>query len=881
MTRPAALRARVLARVTGLSGVLTVVAALLALLALVAPVVVHLGPVGAGTHLPWWALALMFGVVELCVLHVQVRREAHTVSLHEIPLVLGLFFASPAAVLLARLVGPVPVLLFHRRQSALKVVFNLALFLADAAVAIAVFRLFTLTSVTADAVAWLATFAAVIASGTVAATATTCVIAAHERSWAWRELWVQPLVDAPRSVAVATLALVAVYALSLDTAAAVPLLAAAGVVLVAYRAYANLSDRHLSLERLYRFSQAVSTQPEMESVLRSVLREAKELLRAETAHVLFLPPAEGPAAHVALTAADRLVRRETDELLQPGRVDAEVVRTATAQLVPRGTKDPAQRRLLDELQAREAVVVPLRGDAGVVGTVTVADRLGEVRTFDAADVRLLETVANHASIALQNGRLIDKLRYDALHDALTGLPNRVHLGRALNEALEAFQRGEAARVAVMIMDLDGFKEVNDTLGHHQGDALLREVAARLRVVAGDDAVVARLGGDEFAVLLPDVPDADAASARARRVVQALEQPIDLDGLEVGVGGSLGVALAPEHGQEGAVLLKRADVAMYAAKAGSEGVRLYQADLDTSNPQRLALVSDLRTAIELEQLELHVQPKARLDTGVVDGVEALLRWQHPVHGPVPPDEFIPVAERSGLIVPLTDLVLRTALQACATWRAAGHEVAVAVNLSARSLTDPALADDVAALLRRHDVPARLLTLEITEGSVMTDPAGTIALLLRLHGMGVRLSVDDFGTGYSSLSYLKRLPVHEVKIDKSFVTHVVEDADDATIVRSIIDMAGHLALDVVAEGVEDRAAWDRLGELGCTYAQGWYLSRPMPITDLLPWLTARAPGADALPPAVPRPRAEGAPAGDRPGAPAPQPRVRAPRSGPPGR
>ncbi len=283
-----------------------------------------------------------------------------------------------------------------------------------------------------------------------------------------------------------------------------------------------------------------------------------------------------------------------------------------------------------------------------------------------------------------------------------------------------------------------------------------------------------------------------------------------------------------------MLLKRADLAMYAAKGSSAGVRLYEPEMDISSPQRLALVGELRQAIELEQLEVHVQPKARLATGEVTSVEALVRWRHPVHGLVPPDEFVPVAERTGLIGPLTHLVLKTSLQACAQWRAAGRQVGVAVNLSARSLTDLDLVDDVASLLRRYAVPPELLTLEITESSVMTDPARTMGLLLRLHDMGVRLSVDDFGTGYSSLSYLKRLPVDEVKIDKSFVTHMVTDADDLTIVRSIIDLAGNLALEVVAEGVEDGPAWDRLRELGCAYAQGWHLGRPMPVADLLGWL-----------------------------------------------
>ena len=309
--------------------------------------------------------------------------------------------------------------------------------------------------------------------------------------------------------------------------------------------------------------------------------------------------------------------------------------------------------------------------------------------------------------------------------------------------------------------------------------------------------------------------------------------------------------APEHGVDAGVLLKRADVAMYAAKGSSAGVRLYEPELDTVSPQRLALAGELRTAIEQRQLRVFVQPQARLSDGQVVGVEALARWTHPVHGELPPDEFIPVAERSGLIGLLTHAVLQQSIQAVAALRHdTGREISVAVNLSARSLVDLDLdlVETVGALLRRHGLPARLLTLEITEGSVMTDPPRTIAVLVALREMGVRLSVDDFGTGYSSLSYLKRLPVHEVKIDKSFVTDMVDDADDEMIVRSIIDLAANLSLEVVAEGVEGPAAWRRLAELGCRYAQGWHLARPMPVDALPAWLAehdARRAGVAHVP------------------------------------
>jgi diguanylate cyclase (GGDEF)-like protein len=388
----------------------------------------------------------------------------------------------------------------------------------------------------------------------------------------------------------------------------------------------------------------------------------------------------------------------------------------------------------------------------------------------------------------------------------------------------------------MILDLDRFKDVNDTLGHHHGDALLVEVATRLRTAVGAAGQVTRLGGDEFAVLVTGTADEDRIVRIGRRVLRALEQPVTLDGIEVGVGGSLGVAVAPRHATDPAALLKCADVAMYDAKQTTRGLRVYEPQLDNADPWRLTLVSELRSALAADEIQVHLQPQARTATGETVCVEALVRWTHAEHGPIPPDEFIPIAERSGLIGPLTTRVLDVSLAAVAGWRAQGVDLGVSVNLSTRSLHDADIVDEVARLLRRHQVPAELLTLEITEGSFMADPVRAIALLHQLRGLGVRLSVDDFGTGYSSLSYLTRLPVHEVKIDRSFVIGLRDRTDESAIVRAIVDLGRHLGLQVVAEGVEDRETWDLLGQMGCDLVQGWHLARPMPLAELLPWLRA---------------------------------------------
>jgi diguanylate cyclase (GGDEF)-like protein len=606
-------------------------------------------------------------------------------------------------------------------------------------------------------------------------------------------------------------------------------------LLRAYRVFASLADRHRNVEGLYRFSQALGDASDVDLVLHTVLAQVSRLLRAEQVEIAVVG-ASGGVSRLGLGEDGELVRWE-----DPRRPNHQFLRGVMdgglAHLVRRDTADGVERRWLTGNGYREAIVVPLASRGLVARVLVVADRMGDTRPFDPGDVRVLETAANHAGVTLQNRELIERLRHEVLHDDLTGLPNRVFLQRRLRAVLGQLRTGRPRGAAVMILDLDEFKEVNDVLGHHQGDVLLAEVAHRLRAAVSDVGVVARLGGDEFSVLLPDADEKQALRV-ARRMLQALERPVLLDGLEVTVTGAVGVALTPDHGDDASVLLKRADVAMYGAKSSTRRLCLYRPELDTNDPRRLTLASEFRAALQAGAIEVHVQPQARLESGAVVAVEALVRWHHPEFGWVPPDRFVPVAERSGLIGALTTHVLDGSLAAWTQWRAVGHDLGVAVNLSTRSLQDTDLVDDVARLLQRHGVPAGRLTLEVTESSVMADPARAIVILHQLRDLGVRLSVDDFGTGYSSLSYLKRLPVHEVKIDRSFVTELRAGHQDVAIVRAIVDLGRHLGLEVVAEGVEDRACWDLLTSMGCHLAQGWYVARPMPTGDLGAWLTTRS-------------------------------------------
>src|SRR4051812_18972023 len=821
------------------SGWVLAMSAALAGLALVPGWPLLLAPaLNSAVQLPWWLLAAGFAATEACVLHIQIKREAQTVSISELPLVLGLFFASPLDLLVGRLVGSAAILLFYRRSSPLKTAWNLASVSLQTAVAVALFHHISAGHGVTHPLTWIAAYAGPMAANWVSSVALALVVAVYEGGLSPLALARAVVTGEQYAPVVITFGLIAVGSLTFSPWYAVPLLVVGAGLLAAYRAYASLSDRHLSLERLYRFTQAVSSSPEVDQVLGSVLGEAKEMLRAERAEIVFVAASGGELARVRLGASGRLSRSEEARTADDDWLLEQVVGDGEPLLLPRGTKDAAHRAWLEAVGAREAVAVPLRGGTGILGALIVTDRLGDVRTYDRGDVLLAETVANHASVALQNGELVDRLRHEALHDALTGLPNRAFLQRRLSTALAEVADGVSAGATVMILDLDGFKEVNDTLGHAQGDQLLIEVGKRLTSSVGGTGLVARLGGDEFAVLVGGTADEDHVVRIAQRALRALEHPVVLDGMEVEVGGSLGIALAPLHATDPAGLLKQADLAMYDAKASGRGLRVYEADLDSSDPRRLTLVAELRSALSTGGIAVHVQPQARAATGETVSVEALVRWEHPERGWISPIEFIPIAERSGLIGPLTTHVLDQSLAAVAGWQRQGLDLSIAVNLSTRSLHDSDLVDTVQRLLRRHGVPASLLTLEVTEGSVMADPARAIGLLHRLRDLGCRLSVDDFGTGYSSLSYLKRLPVHEVKIDQSFVTGLRETGEDLAIVRAIVDLGGHLGLEVVAEGVEDQRTWDLIASTGCDLIQGYHLSRAMPADDLPAWL--RGPG-----------------------------------------
>jgi len=428
-------------------------------------------------------------------------------------------------------------------------------------------------------------------------------------------------------------------------------------------------------------------------------------------------------------------------------------------------------------------------------------------------------------------------QYLAHHDILTSLPNRALLSDRLDRAvIEARRHG--TDVGVLLLDLDRFKEINDTLGHDTGDALLCQVGERIAGELREMDTVARLGGDEFVILLPEVDDAPGASVVAQRVLDALHLPFDVRGIELAVEASIGIACYPEHGDDPGALLQHADVAMYAAKEARGTYAIYDSQSDTSSLTGTTLLTDLRRALDRDELVLHYQPKTELCDGSVRSVEALIRWQHPTRGLLGPVEFIPVAEQTGLVSGLTTYVIAAALKQVRAWADEGRDLSVSVNLSARNLMDATLPGRVAELLAQSGVPGSRLEVEVTETSAMADPIRAIAVLTALAELGVEVAVDDYGTGYSSLSYLRSLPITTLKIDRSFVTRMIQDEGNAVIVRSTIELARNLGLRVVAEGVEDAATCEVLASLGCHVAQGYHLGRPVPADVLVDSLDRRS-------------------------------------------
>ena len=612
----------------------------------------------------------------------------------------------------------------------------------------------------------------------------------------------------------------------------------------------ELSHREYEIELLKETAQAVGNQLDLDRVLQLIADRARRLIQAET---LLIPVLDEGAQNYTYRAG---AGRHADEIVGQSLP----LEFGVCGWVWRHNR-PWWRGMLDELDAternrweREAgtlILVPLRGKAQFLGGLTGIDKVGG-GDFTRRDLNLLSLFASQVSIAVENAiayaelakakakaeayqhelsqlnrtltHINSELEYLTLHDQLTGLPNRSLVQDRLQQALFAAERDHHS-IAVMVIDLDSFKEVNDTLGHAAGDQLLQQVATRLTADLRHTDTVGRMGGDEFALVLPHI-DAANATQVARTLLTALEADFEIEGTRFSVSASIGVALFPEHGRDVAALLKGADIAMYSAKQMHFGYALFEAATTLPPTGRLSLSGDLRQALAGQEFELYYQPKVDLERGQIYGVEALARWTHPQRGAVAPEAFIDVMEQTGLIRPFTLWAIEHAAQQCVAWRSAGLDLSVAVNLSMQSLLDPHFPQQLLERLGQSVLPQLRLVLEITESVFLREHAKVRQVLALLRSHGVLFSIDDFGTGHSSLSRLRRLPVSELKIDRSFVKDMKTNRDAAVIVSSTVDLARNLGLGVIAEGVEDARTLELLQSMGCRYVQGHHLGPPLP-------------------------------------------------------
>ena len=568
------------------------------------------------------------------------------------------------------------------------------------------------------------------------------------------------------------------------------------------------------------------------AVARAALQRAAQLFRADGAELVVRTP-ERPWRRYRLDADGALQVQDATAAPDAGT-------TSYLELTPDGRMTPLSTWLTSPLEGPQGRIGELRLLFG--GSVRLSRRERQVlSTFSHAVATTVLNAALHEDVRAEAARTA----HEASHDSLTGLGNRVLLSARLRDALGA---GDGT-TALLLLDLDHFREINDTLGHEAGDTLLQEVGHRLSALPGDH-LVARLGGDEFAVLSCGLASPAEAEPLATAVLDLLDDPVDVDGLRLTVEGSVGIACAPQDAEAPEELFRRADVALYQAKQARGQWLRYAPERDDSSVHRQALGAELRAALESDQLVVHFQPQVDLATGVVVGAEALCRWEHPERGLLPPAEFVPVVEQSGLVRPFTLRVLDAAAAQCAQWQALGRPVSVAVNLSARSLLDRALPEDVATVLERHGLRPGLLVLEITETTATSELEVVEEVLSALRSLGVEISVDDFGTGFSSLAFLQRTSVHELKVDRTFVAGMLANEHDLALVRATVQLARSLGARSVAEGVEDAAQAAALREMGCDVAQGYWLSRPIPAAGLRNLLGLRVP---TEPGSVPAPRA----------------------------
>jgi diguanylate cyclase (GGDEF)-like protein len=793
-----------------------------------------LHPVGS-KPLALAVLIALFVAVNLAPLSVRWGGQVTLVVLSEIPLLLGLAIVAPWALVATRLAADAFVFGLVRHQSAPKLAYNMTSGAIAAASAATVYRVMLGSDSAIGVYGWLAGAAALTAASALSYLGIRVVTRLYGRSQS-HNLASEAVSSTLVLLASICLAFVVLDAAWADPWGILPLILVGGLVVFAYRGYLRLTDRFGALEQLYDFTRSVgSAKLESASTCWAILEQVQTLMRTRRAELVVVDETAGVSRFVL--DGDRRSMPEGGPLSE-NSVVADVVRRRESFLYSSGPYRRTESSSIDDYlgEFHDALVVPLQITERAVGALVALDRPDGSKNFDEDDKRLLEAMAGQAGTTLERARLIEELRfeaeaksYQATHDPLTGLANRtLFLERA------ASSLAESGRAAIALLDLDRFKDVNDSLGHGTGDQLICQVARCLVEAAGGRATVARLGGDEFAIVIPGITGPEEAVGVVRDLEAALSTPLEVEGITLAVTASAGISISPEHGNDVATLLQHADIAMYSAKARHTGIELFSAAEDRIK-YRLLLGGQLAASLTAgDHLSVMYQPKASFETGEVTGVEALARWHHPEYGPARADEFISLAEQMGLVCQIRDCVLDMACHHIAQLRREGMQVKLAVNLSGRDLSDPSLISNVEQRLAESGLPPQALTLEITETELMSDINEARIVLAELVQLGVHIAVDDYGTGYSSLAYLHRLPLDELKLDRSYVSNVAHDEGDAIIVRSSITMAHSLGLSVVAEGAEDELTCSILANAGCDYVQGYFLARPMSANDLRTWL-----------------------------------------------
>jgi diguanylate cyclase (GGDEF)-like protein len=785
--------------------------------------------------IPWPIFAAAFAAGHFANIRVDFRRQSHTLDLTDLALLPAIVFTGYRQVVLAAVVGTVLRSLWGRRPL-IKATFNVSLHAFAVAVAAVSFRAVLGGASVLSIRGWLAAVVAVIVAEVITNTGIQAVIVISGRVAS--RIWAQAGVTILLIVAIdALLGLVAVQMLWSSRAGGLLFLTVAASVGLGFAFHGRLRRRHHRLEQLYRFEQALAGAAETETVIAAVLQETLVLLNVEVAELVYVGPL-GSECHTL-----RLGTTGPVTTFGPHPLVSLLLSSAPSLVAARGATDPPTTAALSSCGFRDAIIVRLPSDEALPRVLVAANRIGANHlTFDTEDLALAEALALPTAMALRNSTLLDQLRheveikqYQASHDGLTGLANRTSFSAKLDRMLAT--REARSMAGVMVIDLDGFKKLNDTLGHEAGDAFLETLAERLATTVGSSGTVGRLGGDEFAVAIPNAASRSRVGQIAEEVDRAVRAPVTVSGSTVQLRASIGVAIAPFHGTERFVLLRQADLAMYRAKHAGGGVCV-QTDDSADHIDRFSLVTALREAIGTSALRLAYQPKISFATRQVTGVEALLRWTHDVYGVIGADQFIPVAEASGLIRPITAWVLENALAQLADWQSAGFNLSMSVNLSPEQTGDANVVAQIRELLGRHQLPPDMLTLEITESGVIQDWGGDAQEVLNsLADLGVRLAIDDFGVGMSSLSRLKTLRFGELKVDKSFITNLATDHTDIAIVTSTINLAHQLGLTVTAEGVEAEGVFRQLGDLGCDTAQGYLISAALGPRELTAWLYDR--------------------------------------------